>query len=195
MLLPEDLLFAANAENIMAKNRIIREAYNLFGQLAENYQTAAQCLPKALLKQHPKISKGENYLGIPWVLLDYPRNFIGPDVFAIRTIFWWGNYFSLQILLQGKCMEMLNIAKLKQSAAVDEWFFCIDNDRWQHHFKDDYMIPVSTLTPEIANHQRQENKFYKIGIKLPVGEWNRAEAFFALQFNIALAMLHQNQDM
>src|SRR5436189_6462548 len=36
-----------------------------------------------------KISKGENYLGYPWQILDYPRVFEKENVFAFRTLCWW----------------------------------------------------------------------------------------------------------
>ena len=48
-----------------------------------------------------KISKGEN-MGLPWVMLDYPRLFGQEDVLAIRTMFWWGHCFSVTLHLKGR---------------------------------------------------------------------------------------------
>ena len=41
-------------------------------------------LPAEMLFHSPKISKGENYKGLPYVMLDYPRCFGKTDIFAIR---------------------------------------------------------------------------------------------------------------
>ena len=59
-------------------------------------------LPEEVLIQSPKISRGENYNGLPYVMLDYPRCFGKEDVFAMRTMFWWGNFFSITWHLKGK---------------------------------------------------------------------------------------------
>jgi len=49
----------------------------------------------------PKISRGENYLGLPYLVLDYPRLFRPDAVLAIRTFFWWGHFFSSTLQLSG----------------------------------------------------------------------------------------------
>ena len=55
----------------------------------------------AIVQSTPKIAKGENYLQLPYVLLDYPRCFDKENIFAIRTMFWWGNFFSITLHLSG----------------------------------------------------------------------------------------------
>src|SRR5580700_4684754 len=93
----EELELVENAEWILTKNRIIDKVQNLFGILAVKMKTELETisLPDEPLQTNPKISKGENYNGLPYVILDYPRLFSKENVFAIRTMFWWGNYFSV----------------------------------------------------------------------------------------------------
>ena len=64
-------------------------------------QLILHCRKKSL-NSSPKISKGENYKGLPWLVLDYPRYFNKEDIFAIRTLFWWGNFFSITLHISGK---------------------------------------------------------------------------------------------
>ncbi|MBK8087192.1 MAG: hypothetical protein IPK31_04125 [Chitinophagaceae bacterium] len=84
-----------DASWILTKNNIIQKLFVLFGELSETWQsnTVLQQLPSAINEIPPKISKGENYEGLPYVMLDYPRCFSKEDVFAIRT-FSGGEIFS-----------------------------------------------------------------------------------------------------
>jgi uncharacterized protein (DUF1015 family) len=77
---------------ILTKTQIIEKVYNLFGDVSQLYQQHQhmQQLPSALTALAPKISKGENYEGLPYVMLDYPRCFSREDVFAVRSFFGGG---------------------------------------------------------------------------------------------------------
>jgi hypothetical protein len=52
-----------------------------------------------------KISKGENYKGLPYTVLDYPRHYSKTDIFAYRAMFWWGHGYIFTMLLQGKYLD------------------------------------------------------------------------------------------
>src|SRR5450755_2986522 len=125
----EELALVADAGWIMTKNAIIAKVLVLFGELSGNLQEQWKAagweqhlagkeagmamkdtgmlmreagMPiKEILETPPRISKGENYKGLPWVVLDYPRAFGRLDVLAVRTLFWWGNYFSVTLHLKG----------------------------------------------------------------------------------------------
>ncbi|MFK5012123.1 hypothetical protein ACI4AC_27485, partial [Klebsiella pneumoniae] len=85
-----------NADWILTKNLIIEKVYELFGRVAAEYIDIYKKFPdferSTLFALSPKISKGEQYLQLPYVMLDFPRNFTDNDFFAIRTFFWWGNH-------------------------------------------------------------------------------------------------------
>src|SRR5262245_51174126 len=102
----DELSLVQNAAWLLTKNNIIDKVFELFGEVAtgagELLKEAADWLPKETFVQSPKISKGEKYLGLPYVMLDYPRMFSREDVFAIRTFFWWGNFFSVTLHIKGK---------------------------------------------------------------------------------------------
>jgi len=82
--------------------------------------------------QQGKITKGENLKGLPFVILDFPRLFGQSNVFAFRSMFWWGNYFSFTLHLKGQPLEQFrkpllrNLSKKKKSdilvyTGADEW--------------------------------------------------------------------------
>ena len=88
-----ELELVINSEFILTKNRIIEKVYNLFGALSESYKNTllrhVNTLPVEAFTTSPKIYKGENYLSLPYVMMDYPRVFLMDDIFAIRSFFWW----------------------------------------------------------------------------------------------------------
>ncbi len=105
-LSPEEAALIKNADWILTKNSLLHKVNALLASLQEFQEEALQCgaayLPHEVLHTTPKISRGENYLGLPWQILDYPRIFTKDHVFAIRTMFWWGRYFSTTLHLSGK---------------------------------------------------------------------------------------------
>ena len=91
-LSPNEMELVTNADWILTKNGIMRKAWHLLEGLQE-YQknlvsTYQKELPSEALRIPAKISKGENYRGLPYLVLDYPRFFEKENAFAIRTMFW-----------------------------------------------------------------------------------------------------------
>jgi hypothetical protein len=101
-----------NKEWILTKRKIIEKVYLLFGSTHDSYKEILkneQLLPEPHYKNITgKISKGENYHGLPYVILDYPALFSKEDIFAVRTMFWWGNFFSISLHLSGKYFQTQN---------------------------------------------------------------------------------------
>ncbi len=94
---------------ILTKNSIIERLVQGLAGLSEAYRPIWEgaVLPGGPYPSSPKISKGENYKGLPWIVLDYPRLFGREDVLAVRTLFWWGHYFSVTLHLKGSHKDAL----------------------------------------------------------------------------------------
>ena len=79
-----------------------------------------------------KISKGENYRDLPWIVLDFPAFFSKENIFAYRTFFWWGNFFSSTLHLQGISLDYYrglitqNISLLLNKGV----FICVNQSPW-----------------------------------------------------------------
>jgi hypothetical protein len=175
-----ELELVTNSEFILTKNRIIEKVYNLFGDLINNYQTMlneyTNTLPAEVFSVSPKIYKGENYLGLPYVMMDYPRVFLKNDVLAVRSFFWWGNFFSITLHLSGKFLtdHKNNIlCGLKNKNAAD-LFVCIHDEQWDHHFEITNYKPVNDINIEEA----LQRPFLKIAKKLSLTDWEKSFNFF-----------------
>ena len=174
-----EMELVTNAEIILTKNRIIEKVYELFGNLSEQYKmiVVKSNLPEEVISISPKISKGEYYENLPWVMLDYPRYFKEKDFFGIRTFFWWGNFFSITLHLKGKYREQLEI--LNSKFQIDDWFICVNEDEWQHHFGADNYLPLFSLTQE----QMEKLPFIKLAAKISLQNWSEAEKKLADAFH------------
>jgi hypothetical protein len=173
-----------NSSFILTKNNIIRKVYDLMGDLQMAYKDILQQhhLPDEVVKISPKISKGENYEGLPWVMLDYPRYFTGTDVFAIRTFFWWGHFFSITLQTKGKYKLQLQVDDNKFKMKKDLYLCCNENE-WQHHFREDNYLPFVSFTQE----QIDALSFIKLSTKIPLQEWDNVYNFLSKNFNELIA--------
>ena len=83
-----------------------------------------------------KISKGENYLGLPYLILDYPARFSNTSIFAFRTLFWWGNFFSFTLHLQSEALERVRENLVKNTSALikSEFYICVSDSPWNYHY-------------------------------------------------------------
>ena len=182
-----------NSEFILTKNRIIEKVYKLFGSLIEEYKNKlhnhAGILPAEVFLSTPKIYKGENYLSLPYVMLDYPRVFLKDDVFAIRSFFWWGNYFSITLQLAGRFLEAFRNKiemKLKKEMNAD-YFVCINDAPWDHHFEESNYKSLKTID---SIEKILSKPFIKIAKQHPLTEWNNTAGFYKSNYEKLLQLLY-----
>jgi hypothetical protein len=167
-----------NAEWILTKNAIIEKVKLLLQQCLEKQQELIQSknfiLPGEVSSVSPKISRGENYHGLPWLMLDYPRYFDKENVFAIRTFFWWGHYFSTTVHLAGsykKNLEekiILNYHSLKEQS----FYVCINKEEWEHHFHEDNYRLINDISMNEFQQSITEKKFIKLSVKFELDKWH-----------------------
>ena len=175
-----------NTEWIFTKQLIIEKVYHLLGQLHHNYKKIIQkekpFLPEVLQKPGGKISKGENYKGLPYVILDYPAIFSKEKIFAVRTMFWWGNFFSISLHLSGKSFnDISDFPKAIEFLKKKNFSVSIHKNEWQHHFQPSNFVNINELEKEKIKNLK-EKKFLKIAKKTDLTEWNSAMNFLEEAF-------------
>ena len=103
-----ELALAMDPQVMVMKNAVVDAVYGLFGRVAERQREILSPLrPRfgEVFDLPPKISRGEKYRGLPYVMLDHPRSFTPHDILAVRTLFWWGHFFSVTLHLRGRWLE------------------------------------------------------------------------------------------
>lgn len=187
MLSKYELELVTNPDVILTKNGIIQKVIGLFGELNDQFsELAAQSLPAELRSVSAKISKGENYLGLPYVMLDSPRNFGKSGIFAIRTFFWWGNFFSVTLHLSG---EYLPLYRDTVGLAIEQdllrgWYLSAGENEWDHHFEQENYAPVQT--PETIEPGKS---FLKLATFISLAEWESAPGFLLNQYRLLMKIL------
>ena len=157
-----------NSEIILTKNKVLGKIKTLLEELqnnlTENNQYISGSLSTNIFSIHPKISKGENYLGLPYLILDYPRFFKQQNIFAIRTMFWWGNFYSTTLHLSGECKAqyLRKIQSAYNLLSQENFSIGINDDPWLHHFTNDNYIPVNSLNEEEFRTRCAEQHHLKI---------------------------------
>jgi len=177
-LSPDELQLVQNAQLLLTKNSIIEKVYALFGELASELQRSSiytsPYFPAEILALGPKISRGEKYKGLPYVMLDYPRCFGKEDIFAVRTLFWWGNFFSVTLHLKGKYQQLFIPYLHKQTAflAANNFQLCVTGDEWEHDLSDGNYIPLSTYSDAVSEIDLAGKPFYKLTSRVELHQWN-----------------------
>ncbi len=175
-----------NSEWIFTKQLIIEKVYKLFGELHETYKKISEnekkFLPSFFQLTGGKISKGENYEGLPYVMLDYPSFFSKENIFAVRTMFWWGNFFSITLHISGENYKLKeNFSKLLTYINENNFFVCVNENEWQHSFDTANYIDGKNIAEEQIKEIAKKN-FFKISKKLELNKWNDATKFLETSF-------------
>lgn len=185
LLTNRELQIVTDAEVLITKNKIIKKVVQLFAGLSAQYAHQAQASGYET-QWSAKISRGENYCGLPYVILDYPREFSRTDTRAIRSIFWWGHYFSITLQLHGSYLQH-NAVALQEAHASGKfagWHIATDHDAWNHHINAAGYTPAEKLPPSYI----ATLPFFKLAKKIPLNEWDSVEKFFLENFETLLQL-------
>jgi hypothetical protein len=168
------LAMASDKNIILTKLAVIDSAAALFNSLIpfinENFNTCVLHMEN-VASSIPKISKGENYNGFPYVMLDYPSCFLKENIFAIRTMFWWGNFISITLHISGKYKKHFEENIFSKIHEDENLFICIAENEWQHHFEESNYKKVSQINKVEMSIVKQKD-FIKVALKYQLHHWN-----------------------
>lgn len=161
---------------ILTKQNIIKLVYTLFYERIDSIKNCVLDNPQLklpeILAAVPKINKGENYRLFPYVIMDFPAVFSKENIFALRTMFWWGNFFSVTLHLSGE-YQLLYAANIQRNLKQNGngFFVCINDNAWQHNFETENFIAVKDIT-EAELGIIINKPFFKIALKYSLQQWN-----------------------
>jgi hypothetical protein len=193
----EEMELVTNTEWILTKHRVIKKVYQMFGQINEMMKGevlhSGDLFPRNLKYQTGRISKGENYQQLPYVILDYPSSFVKNNIFTVRSMFWWGNFFSITLHLSGyhKTRFINNKPAFLSFLKRSNFFICINEEEWQHHFEEENYALATTITDTVYN-QVMKRDFIKVAKKLPLIHWDSACDFIMRSFGVIIGLLQIN---
>ena len=170
-----DISFLSDESIFLKKQAVTRKLMEQFGMLEEEYKSVVpryeSLLPPKVLRKSGKISRGENYRGLPWIVLDCPATFGRDGVFAFRTLFWWGHPFSFTLHLSGHYLEQHVPALVRSMETLDQdMLVCINSSPWEHHHEPSNYIPLAKFRETITDPEAffRERNFLKFSKMLPL---------------------------
>jgi len=149
---------------------IERKLHGVLNESAFNF-------PEGTFIRAGKISKGENYRSLPYFILDYPRLFTKEDVFAFRTMLWWGNEFSCTLQMAGKTLEAFKSVLVESLKKEKQLLFCVHDNPWEYHYEPSNYVPIDQLSTENIENHIKTHDFIKISDKIPLNNWDEFENF------------------
>ena len=189
---PQEAELIQNHEWILTKQSALGKIEELFAEQVEIIKGNFPFLVKelgAVASSKPKISRGEKYLGLPWVMLDYPAVFGKDDIFAVRTMFWWGHFFSVTLHLSGSYKKLFE-EKVRTALTSDKdspFYLSVGADQWAHHFDGTNYRPTPEYLAE--NLPNQRSNFLKVALKFPLNEWEKMESNLLYAYRNIFALL------
>jgi len=168
----KEMSLMQNQDFLLSKIEIGKKIEDLMGMVEQKLYPSIQEYPwpEEVLSKSGKISKGENYRGLPYYMLDFPRRFSKEGTFAFRTMFWWGNFFSATLHLSGKYLErrrqvlLANLENIRSSQA----YICVNNTPWEYHYgSDNYQSATQFDSPQLQS-LFTTNSFLKISYYWPL---------------------------
>ena len=188
-LSPPEMELVLNADWILTKNRVMDKAREMMGMLRGFQQEIIEenwngVFPDIVMQSGAKLTRGENYLGLPWLVLDHPRLFQKEDVMALRSFFWWGRFFSVTLHLAGRYKTLYENQVLSQWDSLQKaprqtvtvpgdpcYYICVHSSPWEHHFERENYRPAEELSREEWESVIRDKPFIKLARKIPLTAW------------------------
>lgn len=166
---------------ILTKRAALKKVEDFLGSQVDKIQLAfmglKSVMDEPLQSAIPKISRGENYRGLPWIILDYPAVFSKKDVFALRSFFWWGNFFSIYLHISGRYLAQFQkciIEHLKNEPG--EFFLLVNEDPWQHHFEEATYKRISVMERGYIDSFVHSVTHLKLALRFDLDNWENIPA-------------------
>ncbi|MFM2049071.1 MAG: hypothetical protein RI955_1619 [Bacteroidota bacterium] len=154
-----------NTDFFLHKKEITSKIYASGSTIIESIKTTSFCVNTALQFQNPKISKGENYNNLPWVMVDFPCIFSIENIFAFRMFFLWGTEINFFFLLKGiflnQCLPYILQNIYKED--FKDVLICKNENLWQHHVDEKYRS-IQSFNIEQLKLKIEQQGFLKLAI-------------------------------
>ena len=177
----EEQNLVMNGDWILTKNKVLDQITGFLATLqlsqADWVGEHASLLPDEVWAVPAKLSKGEQYLGLPYRVLDYPRLFSGADMFAVRTLFWWGHYFTVNLILGGIWKQQTCDALIASFQALQgrEIYICTGSDPWIHRISTEDYRDLATLSRVEWEKIIREQAFVKLTTRHELTDWEHLD--------------------
>lgn len=191
VLSDKELEMVNDCDWILTKQRIIQSVFSLLESVVEDIDSLILTKWEAL-SQHqtspPRIFKGENYLGLPYVTLDYPKLFNSENTLTVRTMFWWGNFVSVTLHAGSNYTQRLVDKLIHALPLVGDLYICVHENQWHHYFEPDNYELVQNI-PREKLEELKSRDFMKVAYKIDLAEFNKLHSILIKRYQMIAEIL------
>ncbi|MBL3655269.1 hypothetical protein [Fulvivirga sediminis] len=177
MFTEREFTYLSDQDFLLTKREIIDKITqylsNLESEIKQEIHSSDFEFPDNTFLKSGKISKGENFRGLPYLILDYPRLFSSESIFAYRTMMWWGNFFCNTLHVTGSALTRLPHTIIQSSYPL---YIQTHGDQWDHSLESAQPVERINLQPALSS----KIDFLKISQKIPLSEYQ----------NLPMATIH-----
>ncbi len=191
-LTEKELLILQDTDFLLTKAAALKKISGLLEETREELKRCVEnsnfSFPDGTELLNGKISRGENYRTLPYIVLDYPTLFSKNSVFAYRTMFWWGNFFSATLHIEGVALDnykntiTLNLNRLLKK----DIYIGVGDTPWQYHYEEANYVLLSNAHRDFITN----SKFLKLSKKIELKKWNDVSEFSTNFFKLMLSVLN-----
>ncbi|WP_339788901.1 hypothetical protein [uncultured Imperialibacter sp.] len=191
----EEIDLMGDSELLLTKRKVISKMADRFSFVEGKFKQLMQSetglhLPPDTLVKAGKVSRGENYKGLPYIVLDYPRLMTRHDVLNIRLLFWWGHYFTLSLHMAGGFWQERkpNILKNIGALTFEKIRFQVDGSPWEN---DIFSGNFHDLNPSdsVQTLSIEKSTFLRLSYYLPLHEIPNLDEFATKGFKKFMSIL------
>jgi hypothetical protein len=176
-ILSETEISAWNNSNIFkVKQNVIQCICEANANTIDEIKNLKSNLFNSFRFKNAKISKGENYTNLPWVMADYPAYFDTANIFAFRMFYLWGTEINFFLLIKGdflKHYQTIILSQIKNNI-FETIYIYIGNNAWQHHVDEQYQ-PIQQINIENIITQINSGGFLKLAFHYSPDKINNIE--------------------
>lgn len=155
-LTKHELHIISDADFMRTKQLLIKNISNYYNQIGE----------QLLTKYHAdsglthKVTRGENYLDMPYVVLDVPQ--LKPNNISrkLRIMVWWGHYVSLQYFVEANANNLKHAMQLP----AQNYKILTTQSLFNNHLESaDFVEPN-----QLHEHSFSDLQYTKIAVSIPL---------------------------
>ena len=132
-----------------------KEIIDLIAANPENFQIPAEA---KLVPQ--KLNKGNNHLGFPYMVSDFPCVFSIDHIFSFRIMVWYGKSITVSLMLSGRFQENYKVPK--QIMRMDEYKVKRSSSLWDKNTQDEVRFLGSKDKKHDRGHSLRINREFHI---------------------------------
>lgn len=186
MLSDEQISFLSTKDFFNLKKEVDAEVSSLLYTTQEFirkiWDSKAQWyLPNEISKAPRKISKGHNYKGFPYQVFDYPSIFSEQGIFSFRIVIWYGNSFSINLILTDSFLEFFKpqIPKLKNKSVN----LLTEENIWETDISNNTYLPIDDATFAAIIDYLEKNKSIRLFRQFSMNQINALDRLTVECFN------------